>query len=175
MADEAVDEGSRDLAVRAAAGAAGAAMGLAGPAGAMAGAAMTPVIERALHYLSDRFFQQRAMYAAETLADAASEASATSESDFEDFVQKLVGDEQHQELLARVLVIAQDSAMRDKRRALSRVLANAANETGTKVDNHFAVARTIADLDPVHIRLLRVMSLTPAHLLEYASAHGLDP
>lgn len=114
------------------------------------------------------------MNAAETLADAAGEAGATAE-DFEEFVQKLVSDEPHQELLARVLTIAQDSAMRDKRRALGRVLANAANETGTKVDNQLAIARVIADLDPVHIRLLRIMSLTPTHLIQYATDHGLDP
>ncbi len=115
------------------------------------------------------------MYAAETLADAAGEAGATTEEDFDEFIQQLVGDEQHQELLARVLAIAQDSAQRDKRRALSRILANAADETGTKVDNQFATARVIADLDPVHVRLLRIMSLTPPHLIRWATDHGVDP
>lgn len=75
------------------------------------------------------------------LADAAGEAGATTEEQFEEFMQKLVGDEQRQELLARVLVIAQDSAMRDKRRALGRILANAADETGTTVDVQFLHAR----------------------------------
>jgi hypothetical protein len=115
------------------------------------------------------------MNAAETLADAADEAGATADEDFEAFVQKLVNDEQHQELLARVLAVAQDTAMRDKRRALGRVLAYAADETGTKVDNQLAVARVIADLDPVHVRLLRIMSMTPTHLVRYAADHGLDP
>lgn len=177
MTGEVGDDGSRDLAVRAVAGATGAGVGLAvaGPAGALAGAALTPVLERALLYLDGRFFRRRTVYAAETLADAAAEAGATTEEDFEEFINRLVGDEQHEELLARVLAIAQDSAMRDKRRALSRILASAADETGTKVDNQFATARVIADLDPAHVRLLRIMSLTPPHLVRWATDHGVDP
>jgi hypothetical protein len=177
MTGEVGDDGPRDVAIRAAAGAAGAGVGLAvaGPVGALAGASLTPVLERALRYLDGRFFRRRVMYAAETLAEAAGEAGANTEEDFEEFVQKLVGDEQHEELLARVLGIAQDSAMRDKRRALSRILANAADEIGTKVDNELATARVIADLDPVHVRLLRIMSLTPPHLIEWATDHGADP
>jgi hypothetical protein len=51
-------------------------------------------------------------------------------------------------LLARTLTIAQDSAMRDKRRALGRALANALDDTGTKVDSEIAFVRVLADLDP---------------------------
>lgn len=131
-------------------------------------------LEHAFSYLDDRFRRQRLTYAAETLADAAGEAGTTSDG-FDEFIRKLAGDEEHHELLARVLAIAQDSAMRDKRRALGRILANAADETGTKVDMQFAHARVIADLDPVHVRLLRLMSLPPQHLIHYATAHGLDP
>lgn len=168
------DQGIRALAARAAAGAVGATAGLAGPAGALAGAALTPVLERAFVYLDKRFFQQRLVNAAETLADAA-QAAGVEEDEFEVFVEKLARDEQHQELLARVLSAAQDSAMRDKRRALGRVLANAADETGTKVDSELADARVIADLDAVHVRVLRIMSEAPRHLAEYATAHGVDP
>ncbi|UQU67368.1 hypothetical protein COUCH_14340 [Couchioplanes caeruleus] len=174
MTGEHDDQKSRALAARAAAGAVGAAAGLAGPGGALAGAALTPVLERAFVYLDKRFFQQRMVNAAETLADAA-QAAGVEEDEFEMFVEKLARDEQHQELLARVLSAAQDSAMRDKRRALGRVLANAADETGTKVDSELADARAIADLDAVHVRVLRIMSEAPRHLAEYATAHGVDP
>jgi hypothetical protein len=170
------DQDKRDVVIRAVAGTAatGVGLALAGPAGALAGAALTPVLERALGVLDAHVFQRRALYAAETLADAAGEAGATHDADFEEFVQKLVRDEVHQELLTRVLSIAQDSAMRDKRRALGRVLANAAAETGTQVDQEFAVARVIADLDPAHVRVLRIMARTPAHLVAYATERGLD-
>ncbi|MCM4083896.1 hypothetical protein [Paractinoplanes hotanensis] len=174
MTGEDDDQKSRALAARAAAGAVGAAVGLAGPGGALAGAALTPVLERAFVYLDKRFFRQRMVNAAETLADAA-QAAGVEDDEFEMFVEKLARDEQHRELLARVLSAAQDSAMRDKRRALGRVLANAADDTGTKVDSELADARVIADLDAVHIRVLRIMSEAPRHLAEYAIAHGVDP
>lgn len=177
MTGEGADQSGRDVAVQAVAGAAAAVVGLvvAGPVGALAGAAATPMLERAFGFLDDRLFRRRALYAAETLADAASEAGATSDEKFEEFVEQLVGDEERQELLTRVLSVAQESAMRDKRRALGRVLASAAAETGTKVDQQFALARVIADLDPVHVRILRIMGLTPAHLVGYAVDNGLDP
>lgn len=154
---------------------AGAGVELAVPGGAFAGAALTPAFERALFFLDGRFLRRRTMHAAETLDDAAGEAGATSEEEFDEFIQKLLSDEEHQELLARVLTIAQDSAMRDKRRALGRILANAADETGTTVDMQFLHARVIGDLDPVHVRLLRLMSLPPQHLISHATERGLDP
>ena len=175
VAAEDGDDSPRSLAIRAGVGVAGAAVGLVVPGGAFVVAALTPFGERALSFLVDRFQQQRSTYAAETLADAASEAGATSEEEFDEFIQKLVADEDHQELLARVLTIAQDIAMRDKRRALGRILANAADETGTMVDMQFLHARVIADLDPVHVRLLRLMSSTPEHLVRHATERGLDP
>ena len=63
-----------------------------------------------------------------------------------------------------MLSVAQDSVMRDKRRALGRLLANAADETGTKVDGELADARVVADLDAIHVRVLRIMSEAPRHL-----------
>ncbi|HEX5204201.1 MAG TPA: hypothetical protein VFW27_30095 [Actinoplanes sp.] len=176
MTSETDDSQPRDLAVRAAAGAAAAGVGLAvaGPGGALAGAALTPVLEGAFRYLDGRFLRRRTMHAAETLVDAADAVGAVTEEGLEELIEKLVADEEHEELLVRVLGIAQDSAMREKRRALGRILANAADETGTKVDAQFANARVIADLDPVHVRLLRILSLTPPHLRKYAIDHGVD-
>jgi hypothetical protein len=65
--------------------------------------------------------------------------------------------------LARTLTAAQDTAMRDRRQALSRALANALDDTGTKVDDEIAFVRMLADLDPVHIRVLKIMSRRPKH------------
>lgn len=67
------------------------------------------------------------------------------------FVEDAVSNPEHQELLARALTIAQDTAMRDKRRALGRALASAVAETGTTVDDELAFIRTLADLDPPDI------------------------
>jgi hypothetical protein len=61
---------------------------------------------------------------------------------------------------------AQDTAMRDKRRALGRSLAQAARDTGTKVDPEMLFIRVLADLDEPHIRLLRVMGTVPPHLAQ---------
>jgi len=77
--------------------------------------------------------------------------------EFKAFVEAAVSDEEHQELLARALTIAQDTAMRDKRRVLGRALAAAASDTGTKVDEELLFIRVVADLDEPHIRLLRLM------------------
>jgi hypothetical protein len=84
------------------------------------------------------------------------------------FVEAAVSDEEHQELLARALTIAQDTAMRDRRRALGRALASAASDTGTKVDEELLFIRVLADLDEPHIRVLRLMS-TP---LSVSGLHG---
>jgi hypothetical protein len=58
--------------------------------------------------------------------------------------------------------------MRDKRRALGRALANALDDIGTKVDDEIAFVRMLADLDPVHIRVLKIMSSRPEHLDQVA-------
>ncbi len=47
--------------------------------------------------------------------------------------------------------------MRDKRRVLGRALANALDDTGTRVDDEIAFVRMLADLDPVHIRVLKLL------------------
>jgi hypothetical protein len=77
-------------------------------------------------------------------------------------------DETYEELLARTLTIAQDTAMRDKRRALGRALANALDDTGTRVDDEITFVRMLADLAPVHIRVLKIMSRRPRHLDQVA-------
>ncbi len=76
----------------------------------------------------------------ETLAGAAEELGGETADQLRRFADQAASDETYQELLARTLTIAQDSAMRDKRSALGRALANALEDTGTRVDGEIAAA-----------------------------------
>ena len=60
------------------------------------------------------------------------------------------------------------SSGQDKRGALGRALANALDDTGTRVDDEIAFVRMLADLDPVHIRVLKIMSRRPKRLDQVA-------
>ncbi|MBA2892352.1 hypothetical protein [Nonomuraea soli] len=119
------------------------------------------MIEDALGQLYERITTQRVKRVTETLADAAEELGGDPTEQFRRLTEAAASDDAYQELLARTLTIAQDSAMRDKRRALGRALANALDDMGTRVDSEIAFVRTLADLDPVHIRLLKIMSSRP--------------
>lgn len=163
MPREAAESG-RPLVVKVAAGALGAAAGLAGPDAAVAGAGLAPVIEEVLGQFFDMLFSKRAERVAETLLDATGELGGDAAEQLRRLVGAAASDETYQELLARALTTAQDAAMRDKRRALGRALANALDDTGTKVDDEIAFVRMLADLDPVHIRVLKIMSRRPEHL-----------
>lgn len=162
------EESGRPLAVRVAASALGAAAGLVGPDAAVAGAGLAPVIEEVLGQFFDMVFSKRAERVTETLLDAAEELGGDAAEQLKRFVDAAASDQTYQELLARTLTIAQDTAMRDKRRALGRALANALDDIGTKVDNEIAFVRMLADLDPVHIRVLKIMSRRPKHLDQVA-------
>ena len=68
--------------------------------------------------------------------------------------------------------------MRDKRRALGRVVAQAASDTGTKVDSQMIELRVLNDLDEPHVRLLRLMATQPPHqdaVHQQMEALGRDP
>jgi hypothetical protein len=132
-----------------------------GPGAIAAGAA--PVILAGLDYISGTIGSRRLDHATETLTDAASEFGAETTEEFIEFVEAAVSDKERQELLARALTIAQDTSMRDKRRALGRVVAQAASDIGTKVDKQLIYLRVIDDLDEPHIRLLRLMTTKPPH------------
>ena len=127
-----------------------------------AGAA--PIVLVGLDYIFGTIGSRRLDHATETLTDAAEEFGAETTEEFVDFVKAAVSDEDRQELLARALTIAQDTAMRDKRRALGRVVAEAARDTGTKVDKELVYLRVLDELDEPHVRLLRLMTTKPPHL-----------
>ncbi len=142
----------------------GAAAGLAGPEAAVAGGALAPVLEDVIGNILGGLGTRRRERVDETLIDAAGELGRDTAEQLQRFVEAAVSDETYQELLARALTIAQDTSMRDKRRALGRALANALDDTGAKVDDEIAFVRDLADLDPVHIRMLKIMSRRPWHL-----------
>jgi len=163
------EEDEHPLVVKATAAAIGAAAGLAGPDAAIVGAGLTPVIEDVLGHLFTRLSAKRHERITETLTDAAAELGGDTAEQLRRLSDAAASDETYQELLARVLTIAQDTSMRDKRRALGRALAGALDDTGTRVDTEIAFTRMLADLDPVHIRVLKLMSRRPKHLDQVAA------
>jgi hypothetical protein len=113
-------------------------------------------------HISTVIGSRRLEHGVETLLDGAEALGAQTPEAFIEFIEAAVSDEEHQELLARALTIAQDTAMRGKRRALGRALAAAVGDTGTKVDEELLFIRVLADLDELRIRLLRLMSTDPS-------------
>ncbi len=105
---------------------------------------------RVLHSLS----RHRSAHVAETLEDAAEAAGDPVEL----LVEKAVADERREELLARTLTIAEDTALRDKRRALGRALAAVIAGDDAKIDEELLFVRAVADIDTPHIRLLAGMA-----------------
>jgi hypothetical protein len=119
-----------------------------------AATALVPALEALFSRVAGSINQRRFRHAAETLADAA-EASGEP---VEELVEKAVSDDRHHELLARALDIAQDAALRDKRRALGRALAAGIAGDDARVDDELLFIRAIADIDEPHIRLLTLMA-----------------
>lgn len=144
--------------------AAGLAASYAGPIAAVTASGAAPAVLAGMEYVSATIGSRRLEHATETLSDAADESGAKTPEELMKFLEAALCDEQHQELPARALTVAQDTAMRDKRRALGRVLASASGDTGTKVDDELLFIRMLADLDPPHIRCLRIIVTNPPHL-----------
>ena len=128
--------------------------GLLGPDAGAAATALTPALETVLSRVVGGVSRWRTQHAAETLEDA---AQAVGEP-VEQLVQQAVSDERREELLARTLTIAQDTALRDKRRALGRALAAGIAGDDAKIDDELLFIRAVADIDTPHIRLLALMA-----------------
>ena len=93
----------------------GLAVGAASYAGPVAGtlaSGAAPAVLAGMDYISATIGTRRLEHATETLGDAADESGAKTPEEFIEFVKAAVRDEQHQELLARALTIAQDTATR---------------------------------------------------------------
>jgi hypothetical protein len=116
-------------------------------------ATATPGITVTLSAIWEKVAERRIRHVEETLVDAAETASMT----LEQFLEMAVSDDRSHELLARVVIVAQDTAMRDKRRALGRALAAGVAGDSARVDEELLFVRAIADLDPPHIRLLSLI------------------
>lgn len=159
----------RSLTISTLAAAIGGTGSLVSPELAFAGAALTPVIESSLTYAFQWFPRRRHKQAenmAETLIDAAEEGSSgetETRNKLRDILEAVENNDEYNELFTRVLSIAQDAAMREKRRALSRALAGSVQDMGT-VYSELAFVRDLADIQPVHLRLLRIMRTRPKHL-----------
>lgn len=148
------EPGKREVAVQAVITVAAGLGAYAGPgAGALAAGAGVLALAGWQHIISGR----RLDNSVETLLEGAEAFGAESLEEFVEFLEAAVSDPERQELLARTLTIAQDTAMRDKRRALGRALAQAASDPGTKVDPEMMFVRVLADLDEPHIKVLRIM------------------
>ena len=143
-----------EVAVAAVAGAAG----VANPdAGAIA-TGLSPLAVAGLGRMFGAMGLRRRSNAAETVMDAAEAFGAETEAQFIEFIEAAVFDPERQELLARTLVIAQDTAMRDKRRALGRALAAGIRGDGARIDEELLFVRAIADVGIPHIKLLKILS-----------------
>jgi hypothetical protein len=69
-------------------------------------------------------------------------------------MDRAVANDRRHELFARSLRIAQDTALRDKRRALGRTLAAGVMGDDARIDEEQLFMRAVDDLDESHIRLL---------------------
>lgn len=87
------------------------------------GTALSPLLETALGKVCDAVNSRRRQHAADVHLDGAAAYCAQTEADFLGFVERALADPQRHELLVRALTIAQDAALRDKRRALGLALA----------------------------------------------------
>ncbi len=127
-------------------------IGVATAYGAVPGGLATmlgPLLTTVLNALT-RVGRRRAEHAADTLLDAADKA----ELPVEEFFDRAVADDRRHELFTRALSIAQDTALRDKRRALGRALAAGVMGDEARIDEELLFVRAVDGIDEMHIRLL---------------------
>jgi hypothetical protein len=122
------------------------------PAGA-ALAALTPISDKIATFAVKKLGKRRIEHAAETLLDAADAAGEP----LSNFVDRAVADDRRHELFARTLTIAQDTALRNKRRALGRALAAGVMGDDARIDEELLFIKAVADIDEMHIRVLARM------------------
>jgi hypothetical protein len=158
------EDSRTSLAIRTVVAVIGAGAALAGPDVGTVLTVMSPALEEGLGRIYERLSSGRYRRAAETLTDAADAAGANTAEEFLAFIEGALSSDERQELLARVLLIAQDTSARNKRRALGRALASALADNGTRVDEELVYIRILDDLDTFHIRLLKLMTGRPERL-----------
>lgn len=125
----------------------------AGPVGAGLSGFAGPFFDNIVNRLHGR----RVRNATETALDGARISGLTPE----EFLDRAVSDDRRHELLARALIIAQDTALRSKRRALGYSVAAGVMGDDAKIDEELLFMRAVADVDESHIRLLGRMLNPP--------------
>jgi hypothetical protein len=131
--------------------------GLAGAEGVVAAGAFAPVAEAIATWAVMKLGRRRIDHAAETVMDGAQAANIP----LGEFIDKGVADDRRHELFARTLTIAQDTALRNKRRALGRALAAGVMGDDARIDEELLFIRAVADVDEMHIRVLARMVNPP--------------
>jgi hypothetical protein len=116
------------------------------------GAMFQPVATNIMTSLR-RMDMRRLKHSAETLLDAADAADLP----LPEFVSRATATDERHELTARVLLAAQDTARRDKRRALGRALAAGVMDDA-RIDEELMFVRAMDDIDAWHIELLDRMA-----------------
>jgi hypothetical protein len=143
-----------ELATRTSAAALTGLASLLGPDAAFVATTLQPVTETVLLDVARKIRQRWNRNSAEMLDDAAKAAGESPEN----LLLRAVADDGRHELLARAVGIAQDAALRDKRRALGRALAAGIAGDDAQLDDELMFMRAVADLDAPHIRLLALMA-----------------
>jgi hypothetical protein len=110
------------------------------PAVGAAATAATPIFDAIATFAVKRLGDRRIEHAAETLLDAAEAA----EEPLADFIDKAVADDRRHELFARTLTIAQDTALRNKRRALGQALAAGIMGDNARIDEELLFIRAVS-------------------------------
>jgi hypothetical protein len=154
--DDQADEQRRDLVAQTIAGFIVGSAALVHPEAGLAASTAGPSVALAVNRLIKILSERRAAHAEQTLNDAARAADLP----VEQFVDRALADEKRTELLVRALTAAQDTSLREKRRALGRALAAGVGDE-SKVDDEFLFIRAVADLDEPHIVTLQVISTVP--------------
>jgi len=164
MANE-EEEPRHELAVRTVIAVLAGGASLLGTDAGAAATALTPAMEAMASYVVGTLGQWRVRHATQTLEDAAEAAGEP----VDRLAELAVSDERREELLARTLTIAQDTALRDKRRALGRALAAGIAGDDAKIDDELLFIRAVADIDSPHIRMLARMA---SDRVPYVSENG---
>jgi hypothetical protein len=115
-----------------------------------------PIVAAIMTAAVQRLGKRRAEHAAETLLDAADASGIP----LGDFLDRAVSDDRRHELFARTMRIAQDAALRDKRRALGRALAAGVIGDDARIDEELLFIWAVEDINEMHIRLLARMAST---------------
>lgn len=140
-------------------------------AGVLAGVAAPILLAVANSAAVQRLGRRRAEHAAEMMLDAAEAADLP----LNEFLDKAVSDDRRQELLSRALGIAQDTALKAKRRVLSRALANGVMGDEAHINEELLFMRAVQDIDEMHIRLLSRLANPPGSRWDADSIVRADP